>query len=177
MTMHAYSRDRAYLITAGRTIHYTTNAGANWRRVNAPIDPNTFGIPLLDFHPTRPDWLIWTGSRDCSATLSPTCHAVAFVTRDGGGSWTELASYVRTCTWARDARFKIDERTILCEIYRRDDDPERPIMSNPLELVASTDYFRNRKTLFDNIVGFATFEEYMVVAVVRCASQRRTPPC
>lgn len=164
--MHAYARERAYLFTSGRTVAYTVDKGASWSKFTAPLEPNSLGIPLLDFHPTQPDWLIWTGSKDCTSTTSATCHATAFYSKDNGRNWKEIDSYVRICTWARDKRFKIDERIIFCESYSQNTGSQRGADVGSLQFVAGTNFYTNKKVIFPSIVGFATFEEYMVVAEV-----------
>ncbi|GAA6014077.1 hypothetical protein JCM10207_000230 [Rhodosporidiobolus poonsookiae] len=168
MTMHAYSRDRAYLITEGRTVHYTTDKGASWNTFQAPTDPNGLGIPLVDFHPLRPDWLIWTGQINCGDGDSATCRAVAHFTKDNGRNWSKLDEYVRVCSWARDKRLKLDEKLIYCESYRDKKGSQRAVHrdGNPLQLVAGEYFYTKRHTLFSNIVGFATFEQYAVVAEI-----------
>lgn len=175
MTMHTYARDRAYLITETKTVHYTTDKGSSWNTFQAPADPNGLGIPLLDFHPIRPDWLIWTGQLDCDTSTSgggggdDKCRAVAYMTKDNGRTWSKLDEYVRICSWGRDKKLKIDEKVIFCESYRDKKGSQRSVYqnNNPLQLVAGEFFYTKKKTLFEQIVGFATFEEYMVVAEVR----------
>lgn len=166
--MHAYSKDRAYLITESRTVHYTTDKGSSWNTFTAPNDPNSLGIPLLDFHPLRPDWLIWTGQQSCSETDSTNCRAIAFYTKDNGRNWYKVDEYVRICSWGRDKKLRIDEKIIFCESYRDKKGSQRAVYANnnPLQLVSGEYFYSNKKVLFPSIVGFATFEEYMVVAEV-----------
>ncbi|KAI5476446.1 signal sequence binding protein [Pseudohyphozyma bogoriensis] len=166
MTIHAYSKDRAYLITESRTVHYTTSKGASWNTFTAPADPNNLGIPLLDFHPLYPDWLIWTGSVNCGEADSPNCRAVAYYTKDNGRNWVKIDEYVRICTWGRDKKLRIDDKIIFCESYRDKKGSQRSVYAdgNPLQLISGGYFYTNKKTLFPSIVGFATFEEYMVVA-------------
>lgn len=168
MTMHAYSKDRAYLITESRSVYYTTDKGASWNSFTAPSDPNNLGIPLLDFHPLHGDWLIWTGSENCAQLDSNTCKAVAHYTKDNGRHWYRLDDYVRICTWGRDKKLRIDEKIIFCEAYRDKKGSQRAVVANnnPLRLIAGEYFYGTKTTLFENIVGFATFEEYMVVAEV-----------
>lgn len=170
MTIHTYSRDRAYLITPTRVVHYTTDKALTWNTFNAPADPNTLGIPLLDFHPLRPDWLIWTGMKDCGEVDSKTCRAVAYYTKDNGRNWYEIEEYVRVCTWGRDRKLRIDEKIIFCESYRDKKGSQRAVYAdgNPMQLVVGEYFYQNKKVLFPSIIGFATFEEYMVVAEVSC---------
>lgn len=175
MSLHSYSRDRAYLITEGRKVHYSTDKGATWRTFGAPADPNGLGIPVLDYHPINADWLIWTGQVDCGDLDSPDCRAVAFLSKNNGHSWSKIEEYVRVCSWGRDKKLHIDEKIIFCESYRDKKGSQRAIqpVSNPLRLVAGEYFYTRQRVVFENIVGFATFEQYMVAAQVRSALFRR----
>ena len=161
--LHSFSYDRAYLVS-DKQIYYTTDTGRSWLTMTLPMGPNTLGLGILDFHPTRADWLIFTGSVDCDSTVSANCHAVAYYTTDHGRRWKQVDSYVRTCAWARDARLKIDEREIICESYRDKRGSQLSGDYNPIELVAGSPYYSSPKRLFDSIVGFASFAEYLLVA-------------
>lgn len=164
--MHGYNPDRAYLVTNGRKIFFTTDTGRSWNTMTAPLDANPLGIAVLDFHPTRADWIIFAGSIDCVSAVSTSCRAVAHYSTDNGRRWKKLDEYVRTCTWARDSRLKIDEREILCESYKIKKGSQRAGEYNPMELIAGKNYYSNKIKLFDSVVGFATFSEYLIVAEV-----------
>lgn len=166
MAMHKYAKNRAYLFTNSRTVWVTIDNGVTWSKFNAPMDPNSLSIPLLDFHPEQADWLIWTGSVDCASATSSNCHTKAFYTRDHGRSWKDIDTYVRVCTWGRDRKFKIDDRTIFCESYAKKSGSQRSADVGDLQLIAGTNFYAKQQILFEAIVGFATFEQYMVVAEV-----------
>jgi hypothetical protein len=162
--LHSFSHDRAYLISDSRQVYFTTDTGRSWLTMELPMTPNTLGIAMLDFHPTRADWLIFTGSVDCDSSVSATCRAVAHYSTDHGRRWKQVETYVRTCAWARDARLKIDEREIICESYRNKRGSQLGSDYNPIELVVGSPYYSNPQRLFDSIVGFASFAEYLLVA-------------
>lgn len=166
VVMHTYSSDRAYLVSGGRKLYYTTDTGRSWNEMTLPMAPNVLGIPMLDFHPTRADWLIFTGSVDCGSAVSANCRAVAYYSTEHGRRWKEIESYVRTCAWARDARLKIDEREIICESYRKKSGSQMSGEYNPIELVAGSNYYSRPQRLFESVVGFASFSEYLLVAQV-----------
>jgi hypothetical protein len=175
--MHSYSPDRAYLITSTRKVFYTTDTGRSWNVITMPADPNNLGIPILDFHPTKSDWLIFTGAEGCKSTVSNNCKAIAFYSTDHGRRWKQIEEYVRTCAWARDARLKIDEREIICESYKNKKGSQNGGDYNPLELIAGANYYSKKIKLFDSVVGFASFSEYLLVAQVSvsrsCRAGRR----
>jgi hypothetical protein len=163
---HKYSPDRAYAITTKKKFLYTTNTGRSWHAGEAPTTPNSFGLAVLRFHPES-DYLIWTGDEDCD-DRGENCHAAAHYSRDNGRSWQTLDTYVRNCAWARDATLFTDPTEIICESYRDKMGNQRFFqMDNPLELIEGTDYYRKKKKLFNHVVGFAKFSEYLIVAEVR----------
>ncbi|EFP90660.1 vacuolar protein sorting/targeting protein PEP1 [Puccinia graminis f. sp. tritici] len=166
LQIHPYSRDRAYLIAPDRTIYYTTDKGSSWNNLRTPLEANLLGIPLLDFHPTRPDWLIWTGSEGCIESQGEHCKAVAYYSKDNGRYWNKIDDYVRVCSWGRDKKFKADERLIFCQAYQHKRGSQKAMDDNPLQLIEGRKFYDEKKRLFDSIVGFATFEEFMVVAQI-----------
>jgi hypothetical protein len=163
--LHSYSNDRAYLITSTTKFYYTTDTGRSWYALDAPSVPNSFGAQVLQFHP-QSDNLLWVGNMDCTGT-GENCHAVAHFSRDNGRNWNVVEKYVRNCAWARDADLKVDSTQILCESYKDKKGNQRFFQNNPLELVSGTNYFRKKTKLFDQVVGFTKFSEYLVVAEVR----------
>ncbi|KAF7309568.1 Sortilin [Mycena indigotica] len=161
---HKYSNDRAYLITASSKFYATTDSGRTWNPYTAPTPPNTFRAQVLRFHPDA-DKIIWTGNRDCDGALAQNCHAEAQYSRDHGRTWYYVDNYVINCAWAKDHKLDADPTEILCESYNKKSGSQRFFQSdNPLGLVAGSNYFRNKKKLFDQVVGFAKFSEFLVVA-------------
>ncbi|WWC63338.1 uncharacterized protein I303_105938 [Kwoniella dejecticola CBS 10117] len=164
VTMHTFAGERAYLLTDSKRIYHTTDYGRSWNVITAPELPNNLGITILDFHPTKADWLIYTGAIDCTDTLSTNCRAVSYYSTDHGRRWKKIEEYVRNCAWARDARLKIDEREIICESYKNKKGSQLGGEYNPLELIAGPGYYSKKIKLFDAVVGFASFSEYLLVA-------------
>ena len=162
---HKYSPDRAYLITDSEKFFYTTDTGRNWLVAKAPTPPNTFGAVVLHFHPNS-DMLIWTGNKDCGGD---NCRAEAQFTRDNGRTWTFVEDYVKNCAFAKDKHLDADPTEIVCESYKVKQGSQKYFgYNNPLELVAGRNYFEKgtRKMLFENVVGFTKFSEFLVVAEV-----------
>lgn len=169
--MHTYSHDRAYLFTSGTLYYYTTDGGRSWNKANAPSPPNRHNVPLLAFHPTRSDYIIWSGDVDCSSSLSENCHVEAHYSQDHGRNWKLIEKYVKQCAFARDAAFKIDEKLILCESYRDKAGQQRTFgPRNPLELILGREFYTKKEKLFNQVVGFATFSEYLLVAEVEAGT-------
>lgn len=162
---HPYSSDRAYLITNGLNFYATTDNGRNWHPREAPAPPNTFRAPVIRFQPVA-DEIIWTGNRDCEKGVFGDCHAEAFYSRDNGRIWKSIDTYVVNCAWAADTKLNADPTEILCESYQNKEGNQQFFQGNPLQLIEGQGYYSRKKTLFNQVVGFAKFSEFLVVAEV-----------
>lgn len=61
----------------------------------------------------------------------------------------------------------VDLSQIICESYRDKQGSQRFFGTNiPLELISGTQFFAKKMKLFDQVVGFAKFSEYLIVAEV-----------
>jgi hypothetical protein len=131
-----------------------------------PTLPNTFQAPVLQFHP-KSDYLIWTGDEDCE-DQAESCHAESHYSRDNGRHWTLIDTYVQKCAWAKDAELTVDPEQILCESYRDKVGSQRNfrMTNNALQLVGGTNFFSTKTKLFDHVVGFTKFSEFLIVAEV-----------
>ena len=163
---HTFAHDRAYLITNQKHYYYTTDTGRSWVKMDTLTLPNSFGLPVLHFHPLNSDYLIWTGNEGCTG-FGENCHVVAHYSLMHGRDWNEISKYVRNCAWARDAELRVDEQQIICESYKNKQGNQRSFgMDNPLELIGGTSFFGKQTKLFDHVVGFAKFSEFLIVAEV-----------
>ncbi|KAJ6624911.1 Oligoxyloglucan reducing end-specific cellobiohydrolase [Mycena sp. CBHHK59/15] len=161
---HKYSSGRAYLITNSNKFFTTTDSGRTWNPLTAPTPPNTFRAQVLRFHPDS-DKLIWTGNKDCDGPLAQNCHAEAQYSRNNGRKWIFVENYVVNCAWAKDAKLDADPTEILCESYRDKTGSQKFFQgNNPLSLVEGSSYFTKKTKLFDEVVGFAKFSEFLIVA-------------
>jgi hypothetical protein len=167
---HKYSNERAFLITDHETVFYTTDTGRTWNRFKAPTPPNTFGAQALRFNPADTDYILWVGNMNCVGTAQY-CHAEAQLSRDNGRKWAVVEKYVRNCAFAKDRELDTDPTEIICESFTTKKGRQgMPSSANPMELVVGSNYFKNKKKLFEQVVGFAKFSEFLVVANVSCAS-------
>uniref|UniRef100_A0A0W0FD49 VPS10 domain-containing protein n=1 Tax=Moniliophthora roreri TaxID=221103 RepID=A0A0W0FD49_MONRR len=164
---HPYSNERAYLITAENRMYVTTDTGRSWNKMETPTPPNRFRVPVLRFQPES-DRIIWTGSVNCEGSQQG-CHAEAHWSRNNGRAWTLIDKYVVNCAWAADTKLQADPTEIVCESWQQKEgnQPSQPGLG--LELVEGKKYYAQgeRKKLFDSVVGFAKFSEYLVVAELK----------
>ncbi|KAG1846680.1 Oligoxyloglucan reducing end-specific cellobiohydrolase [Suillus tomentosus] len=161
--MHTHTDDRAYLITDSKRFYYTTDAGRYWHPSEAPSPPNTFGAQVVRFQP-KSEYLIWIGNVDCQSGYQ-NCRAQAQYTWNNGRDWRLVEDYVVNCDWARDEELRIDSTQILCESYADKQGSQAFFgKENALQLVSGTDYYAKKTKLFDHVVGFTKFSEFLIVA-------------
>lgn len=153
--------DSIYFITTKDEIWYTLDRGVTApKKMKVPTKPNRQNLLVMDFHPNKKEWLIWTGQKDCES-LGDNCHAVAYYTKDNGEEWHRLLPHVGLCKWIRGQKQKvISERLIFCE------HDEKENGSGNLQLLASDNFFDDKKEHFPDIIGFATMAEFIVVASI-----------
>ncbi|KAI9846447.1 MAG: vacuolar protein sorting/targeting protein PEP1 [Thelocarpon superellum] len=163
---HEFFNDVVFFTTNTTTVYYSMNRGEKIHRFEAPQPPTTRHLPALHFHSEKKDWLLWIGAKDCEGSGAD-CHAVAYYSTDRGDSWSVLLRYVGKCQFIHEqargrSTSKEDrerrERLIYCEQYQGED------LKNPLQLVASDDFFQEQDVPFTNIVDFATMSEFIIVA-------------
>lgn len=154
-----------YFITPKDEVWYTTDRGAHVKKMKSvPTKPNRQNLQVLDFHPTKKDWLIWTGQGDCDADSPGTCHSVSYYTKDNGESWNRLLSYVGACKWIRNEKQdkSKSDKLIFCEHFEN----ETGNGGGNVQLVASDNFFDNEDVKFGDIIGFATMAEFIIVASI-----------
>lgn len=160
-----YARLSAYIVTAGRTVHFTTDGGASWDWFVAPLEVNVFGLNPLSFHPKQPTWLLWTGSRDCQEHGE--CRVEVWsITEPKQGRWKRVDTYVRKCTFLATEHFPGPEDTIVCESYPTKSGSQRTMASLPVDLVVGDQFYTKKTTVMRNILGYSVFEQYMLVAEI-----------
>lgn len=157
-----YFPNRAYLITTKEEVIYTTDRAQSWKSFRTPAQRNNLGSPYLTFNKINADWLIWTGEIGCDNQYSPTCHTVAYYSRNNGDRWSLLQENVRRCSFVNDLPAPVSDRLIYCErIYSADNGQLKS------RLLSSSDFFDNYEVLFDDIIGFALEHEFIVVATIK----------
>ncbi|KAL9621009.1 MAG: hypothetical protein Q9160_004527 [Pyrenula sp. 1 TL-2023] len=153
---HDYFNDIVYFITGSSKVHYSIDRGANIRDFETQDPPTrTPGLPAISFHEKYKDYLLWTGARDCPGDK---CHDVVTYSTDRGDEWKTLVRYSRKCEFIKPEGRKDKENLIYCEQYEKEN------MNNPLQLYSSDNWFADSTKHFDDIIGFATMSEFIVVA-------------
>ncbi|KAL9109142.1 MAG: hypothetical protein Q9227_006233 [Pyrenula ochraceoflavens] len=152
---HDYFNDVVYFVTGGKKVFYSIERGDNIRSFEAPDPPTLSGLPILGFHESYKDWILWTGAKDCPGKG---CHNIVHYSTDRGDEWKTLVRYSRKCEFIKPEGRQEKEKLVYCEQYQ-DENP-----SNPLQLYSSDNWFADSEKHFDDIIGFATMSEFIVVA-------------
>lgn len=142
----------AYIVTTSKDVFYTANRGESFRSFEIATPPNDRGLPILRFHPKHRNWLIWTGcGRDNSFGH---CDPVTHVSRKRGDEWEKMVNGAGVCefVWREDRNTSTN--LVFCT---REEGSVR-------NLISSDDWFDTEKTLFDDVVNFATMSEFIIVA-------------
>ncbi|CCF57276.1 hypothetical protein KAFR_0C02830 [Kazachstania africana CBS 2517] len=157
IVFNPFFSETAYFFGSRGTLFVTHDKGHSFFTTKLP-DAVQLTLPL-DFHAKDKNSFVYYGGEDCESILSPQCHAVAYITRDGGRSFSKLLDNSVHCEFAGSKyQDPYDKNLIICQVKERNSDKR--------SLVSSTDYFKNdKKILYDNIVGFMTSGDYSIVAV------------
>ncbi|ODV59975.1 type I sorting receptor [Ascoidea rubescens DSM 1968] len=164
-----YSKDNVYLVIDDEDkIYKSTTRGKLFKKIGVPTKLNSFKIPSLTFNKMNSDHLIWTGdSKSCDDDFyGSDCYPVAYISKNGGKKWNKLLDNVKYCDFSgsilEDQYKNLD--LVYCEKYNEEES------NNGLKiykLMSSKDYFKkDKKVLFERIIGFAIADEFIVVASV-----------
>lgn len=157
IVFNSYHDSYAYLFGASGKLYVTANRGKAFR-VNALPHSRQLGLPL-EFHAKNPNIFVYYGGKNCEDMFHPSCHPVAYITADGGKSFTKLLDNAIHCEFAGSLfKHPVDENLIYCQVK----EPQ----TRKRTLVSSTDFFHNdKKVLLDKIIGYMNTGEFIVVAV------------
>lgn len=160
-----YFKSSAFLFGDKGTLFVTHDRGHSFTSAALP-EARQLGFPL-DFNFKEKDSFIFYGGKNCENPLYPECHAVAYITRDGGKSFKELLSNSIHCEFAGSQyEHPYDKNLIICQV--------RDANSIKRSLVSSTDDFqKDTKVLYENIIGYMSGDGYSVVAISHNTNELR----
>jgi hypothetical protein len=141
-------------------------------QLSVPQEPNDFGAPVIDFHPTEADWYIFTGGlKSCNGTV---CHSVTYMTKNNGKEWKEIDSWSRKCTWARRSELvSLESDDIYCHTYMYKSgeisqdklDGITDKSKNPEQFILINNHGTGQVVMKDKgVFGFYTISNLLVVA-------------
>ena len=160
---HQHFNDVVFFLTRSEKVFYSFNRGKSFGHFIAPAEPTRDRLQILGFHANYKDWLIWTGAVGCDSGKEE-CHNVAFFSEDRGANWIHELRYVNKCEFIKEEGRGVSENSeklVYCEQYQDE------LLSNPLQLKWSDNWFAEDHNAFDDIIDFATMSEFIVVAARR----------
>ncbi|CAI4528237.1 BAK_1a_G0027460.mRNA.1.CDS.1 [Saccharomyces cerevisiae] len=157
VVFNPYFNSSAYLFGSKGNIFLTHDRGYSFMIAKLP-EARQLGMPL-DFSAKAQDTFIYYGGKNCESILSPECHAVAYLTKDGGETFTEMLDNAIHCEFAGTLfKYPSNDDMVMCQVKEK--------FSQTRSLVSSTDFFQgDRKTIFENIIGYLSTGGYIIVAV------------
>ncbi|CAK7268011.1 vacuolar protein sorting/targeting protein PEP1 [Sporothrix epigloea] len=163
---HEHFKEVVFFVTYDSTrVIYTVDHGQQFHEFTVPYetDYDSERTPLV-FHPDKKDWLIWIGKKCEDKSKPSTCFTTASFSRDRGDNWSTLLRYVERCEFIGSSAYKNRKaEEVLCLAHAKEESGGDSD-GNPLELVASADWFDSKEVKETNIKGFATMAEFIVVA-------------
>ncbi|CAI4379856.1 CQS_1a_G0024740.mRNA.1.CDS.1 [Saccharomyces cerevisiae] len=157
VVFNPYFNSSAYLFGSKGNIFLTHDRGYSFMIAKLP-EARQLGMPL-DFSAKAQDTFIYYGGKNCESILSPECHAVAYLTKDGGETFTEMLDNAIHCEFAGTLfEYPSNDDMVMCQVKEK--------FSQTRRLVSSIDFFQDdSKTIFENIIGYLSTGGYIIVAV------------
>ncbi|CAD6644866.1 XXYS1_4_G0015260.mRNA.1.CDS.1 [Saccharomyces cerevisiae] len=157
VVFNPYFNSSAYLFGSKGNIFSTHDRGHSFMIAKLP-EARQLGMPL-DFSAKAQDTFIYYGGKNCESILSPECHAVAYLTKDGGETFTEMLDNAIHCEFAGTLfEYPSNEEMVMCQVKKKS--------SETRSLVSSIDFFQDdNKIIFENIIGYLSTGGYIIVAV------------
>lgn len=156
IVFNPYFGTNAYLFGSSGKLYITNDRGNTFTETQLASSRH-LGFPI-EFNAKDVNQFIYYAGKNCESLYDPDCHSVAYITKDGGESFEEMLDDALHCEFAGSI-FKNPnhENLIICQtkgaMFQR-------------KLVSSTDYFsKETKVEFENIIGYMTTGEFMVIAV------------
>ncbi|KAK5941466.1 vacuolar protein sorting/targeting protein PEP1 [Knufia obscura] len=142
--------DSVYFLTGSDEVFCTVDRGDRFESFYAPKPPSMNGLPVLKFHPDYKDWLLWSGQERAQERTN------IYYSKDRGDNWNTLVRGSRRCDYIHRAD---KDELIFCERYERED-PD----TGTLQLLSSDNFFAKEELIYENILDFATMNEFIIVA-------------
>ncbi|SCV04049.1 LAMI_0H13036g1_1 [Lachancea mirantina] len=157
IVFNSYNNRTAYLFGTSGKLYITRDRAISFDYVELP-HARQLGFPL-SFHAKDDDSFIYYGGQDCDSIFSPDCHAVAYITHDGGKTFVKLLEGAIQCDFVGSTyQSPPDPNMIMC-LVKHKGQLKRSILT-------STDDFKtDTRVVFDDAIGYVSVGEYTAIAV------------
>ncbi|QLG73237.1 hypothetical protein HG535_0E03210 [Zygotorulaspora mrakii] len=165
VVFNPFFNSSAYLFGKSGSLYITNDRGSSFYVTKLP-ETKQLGFPL-EFNAKEKNTFIYYGGEDCNSMFDQNCHAVAYITRDGGETFIKLLDNAIHCEFVGSTfPYPVDENLIICQVKEK--------QSQQRSLVSSKDFFQNEKTIvFESIIGYMSTGDFLVVAIPHSATELR----
>jgi photosystem II stability/assembly factor-like uncharacterized protein len=181
---HPHDKKTAFLIGKHKKHYVTHNRGETWQHFETPLEATIKATPLV-FHATKPQWVIFQGTKCESTAHTPwgkgkACYDETYYTTSGfGEDPKKMLSMVSSCTFARSQKVvDTPEDVVFCVAY--DTKPSDNHRLTDARLYRSDNWFESKEYVdlgigkrAVGVVGFGVVSKFMVVAVQSRGDKKR----
>lgn len=160
-----YVPGQIVLITDSERIFVSLDSGNTYTKYDAPTSPNPTSV-AVSFHKNDTNQLIWYGSEDylsCNRdSFNKDCKIMSYISKDGAETFHPLREDVIKCDFVSPI-FNVETESdkdsmIFCEVVDKE--------KKQINLVSTTNDFKDEKVVAENIVGYAISGNFIVVGSV-----------
>ncbi|SCU99925.1 LANO_0F04368g1_1 [Lachancea nothofagi CBS 11611] len=157
VVFNPYFNTSAYVFGADNQLQITNDRARSFETFDLP-EAKQLGFPL-SFHATEADTFIFYGGKNCDSFFNPECHAVAYITRNGGTTFEELKQGALSCEFVGSIYENPSNPDMIMCLVKDKGKREKSI-------ITSSDYFETEEsTVFEDALGYVSLGEYTVIAV------------
>lgn len=133
------------------SFYFSDDGGNYFIKHKAPGPPSSYGA--VSFHPTDSHKLIYYSGDSCGSYSGSGCKA--YYTVNGGNTFEELIDDSGRCAYVNEVFGQLTDM-IFCAVAN----------GKERKLVSTLNYFKETKTIYENIVDFALRSKFVFVAAV-----------
>lgn len=133
------------------SVYFSVDGGNFFVKYKAPGPPSSYGA--ISFHPTQAQKYIYYSGDSCGSYSGSGCKT--YYTTDGGESFQELIDDSGRCAYVNEVFGQLTDM-IFCAVAN----------GNDRKLVSTSNYFKDTKTIYENIVDFALRSKFVFVAAI-----------
>lgn len=159
-----YIPGQMILITESEKFLYSVDAGNTYNKLLAPSPASPVASTVVAYHKTDSQQFIWFGSELSSSCSNPgdkfnsDCKVTGYITNNGGSSFNKLRDDVIKCDFISSHLKNDTDKLIYCSVLDKE--------KKTVNLVSTTNNFKDEKVVAENIVGYAISGNFVVVGKI-----------
>ncbi|CAH6720525.1 vacuolar protein sorting/targeting protein 10 [[Candida] jaroonii] len=163
-----YIPGQMILITESEKFLYSIDAGNTYNKLLAPSAASPVASTVVAYHKTDSQQFIWFGSELSSSCsyggdkFNSDCKVTGYITKDGGSSFNKLRDDVIKCDFVsshlQNGNVSNPNNLIYCSVLDKE--------KKTVNLISSSNNFKDEKVIAENIVGYAISGNFVVVGKI-----------